>query len=53
MRWLGVASVVTERNGTIAWVWNVAILYAFAGLQTLQSLHFCKVYWVGESIRIA
>jgi hypothetical protein len=53
VRWRGVASVVTERNGTIAWVWNVAILYAFAGLQTLQSLHFCKVYWVGESIRIA
>ena len=43
-----VASVVTERNGTIAWVWNGAILYAFAGLQTLQSLHFCKVFvmWV-------
>jgi hypothetical protein len=38
-----VASVVTEQNGTIAWVWNEAILYAFAGLQTLQSLHFCKV----------
>ena len=46
------ASVVTERNGTIV-VWNEAILYAFAGLQTLQSLHYCKVYWVGESIRIA
>lgn len=40
------ASVVTERNGTIAWVCNGAILYAFAGLQTLQSLHFCKVFCV-------
>jgi len=44
-----VASVVTERNGTIAWVWNEAILYAFAGLQTLQSLHFCKVYGLGKA----
>ena len=45
---LCVTSVVTERNGTIAWVWNEAILYAFAGLQTLQTLHFCKVLlrWV-------
>ena len=40
------ASVVTERNGTIARVWKRAILYAFAGLQTLQSLHFCKVFLV-------
>ena len=37
------AGVVTERNGTIDWVWNEAILYAFAGMQTLQTLHFCKV----------
>jgi hypothetical protein len=33
-----VASVVTERNVTIAWVWNGAILYA------LQGCKLCNLY---------
>ena len=44
------ASVATERNGTIAWVWNGAILYAFAGLQTLQTLQFtAKFFGLGKA----